>query len=92
MKKLTDKQRQELERVKAIPDARIDLSDMPEIKDMSGGVRGRFYRSETRAISIRLSEADLDQARVIAQKKGLSYQTYIKSVLHEAIERDRAHQ
>jgi predicted DNA binding CopG/RHH family protein len=52
--------------------------------------------SEARAsrnVTIRMVEADLDLARRQAEKKGLPYQTYIKSVLHEALvkrERRRA--
>jgi predicted DNA binding CopG/RHH family protein len=40
-----------------------------------------------------MAEADLDLARGQATEKGLPYQTYIKSVLHEALvkqERRRA--
>jgi predicted DNA binding CopG/RHH family protein len=47
----------------------------------------------SRNITIRMAEADLDLARKQAEKKGLPYQTYIKSVLHEALvkrERRRA--
>jgi predicted DNA binding CopG/RHH family protein len=88
MKKPTNKQKQELKRVAAMPDDQIDTSDIPEIKDLCGGLRGRFGKPETRAISIRLSQIDLGYARVIAEKKGLSYQTYIKSVIHEAIKKE----
>lgn len=44
--------------------------------------------SEARAsrnVTIRMAEADLDLARKQAEEKGLPYQTYIKSVLHEAL-------
>jgi predicted DNA binding CopG/RHH family protein len=40
-----------------------------------------------------MAEVDLDLARKQAEEKGLPYQTYIKSVLHEALvkrERRRA--
>ena len=52
--------------------------------------RGTAQRltSEARAsrnVTIRMAEADLDLARRQAEKKGLPYQTYIKSVLHEAL-------
>ena len=52
--------------------------------------------SEARAsrnVTIRMVEADLGLARKQAEEKGLPYQTYIKSVLHEALmkrERRRA--
>jgi len=47
----------------------------------------------SRNITIRIAEADLGLARKQAEEKGLPYQTYIKSVLHEALvkrERRRA--
>ena len=39
----------------------------------------------SRNVTIRMVEADLDLARKQAEEKGLPYQTYIKSVLHEAL-------
>jgi predicted DNA binding CopG/RHH family protein len=40
------------------------------------------------AINIRVADQDLQLARKLADKKGLPYQTYIKSLLHEALERE----
>lgn len=37
-------------------------------------------------ITIRLAESDLARARALAARKGLRYQTYIKMLLHEALE------
>jgi predicted DNA binding CopG/RHH family protein len=68
-----------------VPDEQIDLSDMPEVTDWKGAVRGLFARPETRLISIRLSAADLAAANKLAAAKGMPYQTYIKSLLHEAL-------
>jgi predicted DNA binding CopG/RHH family protein len=42
----------------------------------------------SRTVSIRLPEADLARARRHASEKGLPYQTYIKSLLHEALNRE----
>ena len=39
----------------------------------------------SRNITIRMAESDLDLARRQAEEKGLPYQTYIKSLLHEAL-------
>lgn len=39
----------------------------------------------TRIVSLRISEADLVLARKQAEKKGMPYQTYIKSLLHDAL-------
>ncbi len=36
-------------------------------------------------ITIRLAEADLARARTLAAEKGLRYQTYIKMLLHQAL-------
>jgi len=47
----------------------------------------------SRNVTLRIAEADLDLARKQAEGKGLPYQTYIKSLLHEALtkrERRRA--
>src|SRR2546423_5395095 len=41
-------------------------------------------------VALRIPQADLDLARRQAEKKGLPYQTYIKSLLHETLaERER---
>jgi len=51
-------------------------------------LRQRIARSKAaKVVSIRLPEADLELARSQAEKKGLPYQTYIKSLLHQALER-----
>jgi predicted DNA binding CopG/RHH family protein len=74
----------------ARPDAEIDTSDMPEVTDFRGAVRGLFAsRPVTRHISIRLSAEDLVTATRLAALKGLPYQTYIKSLLHESLEREK---
>src|SRR5215510_12790545 len=48
----------------------------------------RIEASKAKAINIRLPEADLQLARDLAAKRGLPYQTYIKSLLHEALQRE----
>jgi len=54
---------------------------------MSRGTAQRLVREArtSRNVTIRLAEADLDLARKQAEEKGLPYQTYIKSVLHEEL-------
>jgi hypothetical protein len=39
-------------------------------------------------IALRLPQADLDQARKIAEKKGLGYQTLLKMLVHEGLTRE----
>jgi predicted DNA binding CopG/RHH family protein len=40
-------------------------------------------------IHIRVPASDLQLARELAEQKGLPYQTYIKSLLHQALEREK---
>jgi len=50
-------------------------------------LKARLAASKSRVVSIRLPENDIELARQQAAKKGLPYQTYIKSVLHQALRR-----
>jgi hypothetical protein len=93
---ITKAERERLKRVAALPDGDIDTSDIPEVKDRAGWVRVHehpehpLHRVLSRLLSIRLPEPDIALAQRLAQSKGLPYQTYIKSLLHEALERERA--
>jgi len=42
-----------------------------------------------KSVTMRLPLPDLEAAQEVAARKGLPYQTYIKMVLHEALERER---
>jgi len=52
-------------------------------------LRGLPGRGATRSVTIRLATKDVETAQRQAAKMGLPYQTYIKSVLHQALERKR---
>ena len=39
-------------------------------------------------IAIRLPEADIEQARRIATRKGIGYQTLVKMLVHEGLQRE----
>ena len=39
----------ELEALAQMPDEETDFSDIPEVTDLSGAVRGMFYHQNTRA-------------------------------------------
>ena len=47
------------------------------------------FRGATKPVTIRMPIADLETAQEIAEKRGLAYQTYIKGLLHRALERER---
>lgn len=42
-------------------------------------------KKPARVVALRMPEADLALARRQAERKGLPYQTYIKSLLHETL-------
>jgi predicted DNA binding CopG/RHH family protein len=46
-------------------------------------------RGATRSTTIRLPIADIETAQQIAERRGLPYQTYLKGLLHQALERER---
>ena len=48
-------------------------------------LKARLSATKSRVVSIRLPEDDIELARQQATQKGLPYQTYIKSVLHQAL-------
>ncbi len=52
---------------------------------------GRLVRGipRSRSVTIRIGLRDLEVARRLAEKKGLPYQTYIKMLLHQALDRER---
>lgn len=52
-------------------------------------LKRRLSAAKARVVSIRLPEADIELARKQAAEKGLGYQTYIKSLLHQALRQAR---
>lgn len=83
---LTAVQKKELAVIAALPDHKIDTSDIPELPPdaWKDAVRGRFYRPVKRAVSMRLD------ADVIAwlKKGGKGYQTRVNSILRQTMLND----
>jgi len=48
----------------------------------------RMNQKSSVQIAIRLPQADLDQARKLAERKGLGYQTLLKMLVHEGLARE----
>jgi len=84
---LTDDQNRELKALAEMPDDQIDLSDAPEPTDEQWK---HAIRGMTKHISLRVSANDLEIANKLAAAKGLPYQTYIKSLLHESLVAENA--
>jgi uncharacterized protein (DUF4415 family) len=69
----------ELAALDAMSDEDIDYSDIPPVRDFSNFVRGKFYRPEKQAVTIRLD------ADVVAWFKSSEpkYQTAVNRVLRD---------
>jgi len=48
---------------------------------------GRRGAVPTKNVSVRLPVTDIDRARRLAEKRGVGYQTLIKTLLHEALKK-----
>jgi uncharacterized protein (DUF4415 family) len=81
---ISNPQRERLERLAAKPDAEIDTSDIPEVLDWSGAVRGGLYRPRKEAITIRL-DVDLLAWFKSHSPGGRGYQSEINRVLRQHI-------
>lgn len=46
-------------------------------------------RGTTKSVTIRLAVHDVETAQELAEKRGLPYQTFIKTLLHQALEKER---
>jgi len=63
------------------------------VKRSEGKTKGLSDRQQPEpkkqcAIALRLPEADLTKARQIAARKGIGYQTLLKMLLHEGLQRE----
>jgi uncharacterized protein (DUF4415 family) len=86
MQTLSAKKRKELHSLAARPDREIDLSDIPEIREIPpDAVIGKFYRPKKTSVTIRLD------ADVIAWLKatGEGYQTRINGYLRQLMNQNR---
>ena len=45
-------------------------------------------RRATKNVSVRLPVTDIERARKLAEKRGVGYQTVIKTLLHEALKKE----
>jgi predicted DNA binding CopG/RHH family protein len=68
----------------------VEAAKKGELKRLDKAtLKARLAASKARVVSIRLPENDIELARQQAAQKGLPYQTYIKSLLHQALRQQR---
>src|SRR5260370_10835538 len=72
-----------------------DMVEKEFMKAIRNGTVGRGIAQrlasvarESKNITIRMPVTDIDRARDLAEKKGIGYQTYMKMLLHEALDRE----
>jgi len=84
--RLSPEKRRELQKLAARPDREIDLTDIPEIREIpSDAVIGNFYRPKKTTVTIRL---DADVAAWM-KASGDGYQTRINAYLRQLMQRHR---
>jgi uncharacterized protein (DUF4415 family) len=85
MRRVSRKIARELAALARMPDAKIDLTDAPEVREWRGAVVGKFYRPIKKPVTIRVD------ADVLAwlKRQGRGYQTRINKLLREAMEGKR---
>jgi uncharacterized protein (DUF4415 family) len=81
MRKIDKTQTKELRKLGKMKQKDIDLSDLPEVRNWTGAVVGKFYRPIKLSVSIRI-DADI-LAWVKSQGKG--YQTRINEILRSVM-------
>jgi uncharacterized protein (DUF4415 family) len=80
---MTPDMRAELEAAAALPDEDINTDDIPEVRNWSGAVRGRFYRPVKRRLTLRI---DADVIAYFQQESpDGGYQTAMNRVLRAAM-------
>jgi uncharacterized protein (DUF4415 family) len=81
MKTITERQDRELAALVRLRDEDIDTSDIPEVKDWSRAVVGKFFRPIKEPVTLRID------ANVLAwlKSQGPGYQTRINTLLRDAM-------
>lgn len=82
MSKLTDEQRRELSQLADLPDSEIDTSDIPEARDFSKAVRGRFHHPADRSVTLRIDAELLEWFAA----RGEAVQSHINAALRDYVE------
>lgn len=70
--------------------AKHDVTDYFDLSKAIKGVRFPNLKPSTRTISLRLPQWTLDEIKMMANKRDVPYQSFIKVILHERIEKERA--
>ena len=80
---LTDEQKAELARLRSMPEAQVDLSDIPALDEhfWQNAMRGGLYKPVKTSTTVRV-DADI---LLWLKSKGKGYQTRINAILRQAM-------
>lgn len=62
-------------------------NDVDNIKRLQRAAK-EYIEKQSKTITLRISSSDLDKIKIVSSKKGLRYQTFIKSIIHQYIEKE----
>jgi uncharacterized protein (DUF4415 family) len=85
-RRLTARQRAELEALANLPEERIDTHDIPEVRDWSDAKRGLFYRPLKKQLTLRV-DADVIAWFKSRAPRGQGYQTQMNMALRDYMRR-----
>ena len=83
IRKLTKEERAALDALTAVRDSEIDTSEMPDITDWSGAIRGGLFRPVKRLTYLRLDADVLEWFK----RGGEGYHTRINAALRDYVAR-----
>lgn len=74
-----------------LPDVVEDeFGNMLDIEKMTKQAEKEVQEKKSASIHIRWSRSEIQRCKKIAEKKGMPYQTYIKSVMKQAMDKEEA--
>jgi uncharacterized protein (DUF4415 family) len=82
--------RKDLAKLAKMPDSQIDLSDIPEIKNLpSAAVIGKFYRPRKTSVTIRLDADVLAWLKATGDGYQTRVNTYLRQLMQHSVRRLR---
>ncbi len=79
-KYIDEEEKEIIESLKEL-DLKSIKNDMRNINKLKNAAKD-YIKKQDKTITLRISSDDLEKIKIIASKKGLKYQTFIKSIIH----------
>ncbi|MGC8651621.1 MAG: CopG family antitoxin [Minisyncoccia bacterium] len=62
-------------------------NDIENIEKLQKAAK-EYIEKQDKTITLRISASDLNKIKAVSSKKGLRYQTFIKSIIHQYVEKE----